>query len=174
MMKDLSRKIEPIKLLIFDADGVLTNGHINVDHQGREFKMFHVHDGLGIVLWRKQGFLSAIISARACSAVQARAEDLKIDHIYLDAYPKKRVYEELLQRTGLSDNQVCFVGDDLADLPLLRRVGFSVGVANATAEVKTEVDYVTEKFGGAGAVRELIELLLKTKGLWEKSMEEFA
>jgi 3-deoxy-D-manno-octulosonate 8-phosphate phosphatase (KDO 8-P phosphatase) len=173
MNPELEAKIDKIRLIVLDADGVLTNGNINVDHNGAEFKMFNVQDGLGIVIWRKQGFKTAIISARPCRAVQARAADLKIDHVYLNAFPKTVAYDQLLRETGLSEENVCFVGDDLTDLAVLKRSGLSVAVANAVAEVKQQADYVTEKPGGSGAVRELIELLLKTKGRWQAVLEEF-
>lgn len=173
-MDALAQKINKIEMVIFDADGVLTNGNINVDHQGKEFKMFHVQDGLGIVLWRRQGFSTAIISARECRAVGARAEDLKIDHVFLNAYPKLEVYQNLLKKTQLADENVCFVGDDLTDLQVLHRAGLAVAVANAVPEVKAVADYVTVKNGGAGAVRELIELLLKTKGLWAGIIKEMS
>lgn len=174
MMDALVEKINRIQMVIFDADGVLTNGNINVDHEGNEFKMFNVQDGLGIVLWRRQGFATAIISARECRAVRVRAEDLKIDHVFLNEYPKLEVYQDLLKKTQLADENVCFVGDDLTDLQVLRRAGLAVAVANAVSEVKAVADYVTVKTGGAGAVRELLELLLKTKGLWTNIIKDMS
>lgn len=167
MNKALKTKLNKIKLLVMDADGVLTDGKIVVDAQGKELKFFDVQDGFGLVLLRQEGIKTAILSARSSSAVTARAEDLKIDKICQDAYPKTNAYESLIKELGCTDEQVCFMGDDLPDLPVLKRVGLAVAVPNAMDELKKIAHYVTTRRGGAGAVREVIELILKAQGKWK-------
>ena len=150
-----------------DVDGVLTDGKIVVDAQGKELKFFDVQDGFGLVLLRQAGIKTAILSARSSSAVTARAEDLKIDKICQDAHPKTNAYESLIKELGCTDEQVCFMGDDLPDLPVLKRVGLAVAVPNAMDELKKIAHYVTTRRGGAGAVREVIELILKAQRKWK-------
>ena len=157
-----------------DVDGVLTRGDINVDHKGDEFKVFNVQDGFAIVVFQKAGFKTAIITARSCRAVAARAKDLKINRIFQDAYPKIEAYEKLLQEFDVKDEQVCFIGDDLPDLAVLKRVGLAVAVKNAVDEIKDVAHYVTRKSGGEGAVREVIELILKGNGQWAKILQVFS
>lgn len=166
-MKDaLKKKIKNIKLVILDVDGVLTNGQINIDEDGRELKMYSVLDGFGIVMLHKMGYKTAVISARASKAVAARATDLGISEIHLKAFPKMDAYQKVLKKFKLKDEHVCFIGDDLPDLALLKRVGFAVAVKNAMPEIKRVSDYTTKKQGGYGAVREVLELILKTNGQW--------
>ncbi|MBI3618295.1 MAG: HAD-IIIA family hydrolase [Candidatus Omnitrophica bacterium] len=167
MNKTLKTKLNKIKLLAMDVDGVLTDGKIVVDAQGKELKFFDVQDGFGLVLLRQAGIKTAILSARSSPAVTARAEDLKIDKICQDAYPKTSAYERLIRESGCTDEQVCFMGDDLPDLPVLKRVGLAVAVPNAMDELKKNAHYVTTRRGGAGAVREVIELILKAQGKWK-------
>ena len=162
-MKD---KIKKIKLLVMDVDGVLTDGKIVYDSRGEELKHFDVQDGFGIVFFKTAGFKTAIITARVSKVVTIRAKDLRIDKVYQDAYPKIGAYNRLLKDFGLKDESVCFIGDDLVDIPVLKRVGFAVAVPNAVSEVREVVDYVTQRRGGAGAVREVIELILKVHGKW--------
>lgn len=169
-MKD---KIKAIKVLALDVDGVLTDGKIIFDSQGNETKNFDVQDGFGIVFFRKAGFKTAIITARASKVVTIRANDLNIDKIYQDAYPKINAYRELLRDLKVKDKEVCFIGDDLPDLPVLKRVGFAVGVANAVPEVKKAAHYITKRRGGKGAVREVIELILKAQGKWKATLGQF-
>lgn len=166
MTPKLKAKIKKIRLLILDVDGVLTNGEIILDERGKEMKIFNVQDGYGIVLFQRAGYKTAILSARAAGAVTARAKDLKVNKICQNAYPKINVYKKLLRDLKLKDEHVCFVGDDLPDIEVLKRVGFSVAVANAAVEVKKKVDYITKREGGKGAVREVIELILKAQRKW--------
>ena len=163
----LKSKLKKIKLLIMDVDGVLTDGKIVVDAQGKELKFFDVQDGFGLVLLRQAGIKTAILSARSSPALTARAIDLKIDKICQDAYPKIHAYEGLIRELNCSDEQVCFMGDDLPDLPVLKRVGVAVAVPNAAGELKKIADYVTTHRGGAGAVREVVELILNAQGKWK-------
>ncbi len=167
MHSALKEKINKIKVLALDVDGVLSDGKIIVDSNGNETKNFDVQDGFGMVILRRAGFKIVIITARSSRPVDFRAKDLKIDKVYQDAYPKIEFYKRMLKELEVSDEEVCFVGDDLPDLGVLRQVGFAVAVANAVEEIKKEVHYVTHKPGGHGAVREVIELILKTQGKWE-------
>jgi len=170
----LKKKIKKIKVLALDVDGVLTDGRIIVNANGLETKEFDVQDGFGIVLFRKAGFKTAIISARSTKAVMFRAKDLKIDKIYQDAYPKLAAYERLLKDLKVNDDQVCYMGDDLPDICVLKRVGFAVSVPNAVSEVKQAAHHVTTMAGGRGAVREVIELILKTQGKWKHVLRQFS
>ncbi len=163
----MNDKMERIKVLALDVDGVLTDGRIVYNSLGHEIKSFDVQDGYGIILWRRLGLKTAILSARSAKPVDIRAQDLKIDRIYQNAYPKIDTYETLLADFEVGDENVCFIGDDLPDLAVLKRAGFSVAVANANQEIKTVVDHVTEKPGGRGAVREVIEMILKHQGRWQ-------
>lgn len=163
----LKERIKKIKVLALDVDGVLSDGKIIVDSSGNEIKNFDVQDGFGMVLLRRVGIKIVIITARSSRPVDFRAKDLKIDKLYQDAFPKVEYYKQMLKEFEVSDEQVCFVGDDLPDLTVLRQVGFAVAVANAVEEIKKEVHYITHKAGGCGAVREVIELILKTQGHWD-------
>jgi 3-deoxy-D-manno-octulosonate 8-phosphate phosphatase (KDO 8-P phosphatase) len=172
MSKDLKKRIQKVKLLICDVDGVLTNGDIIVNHEGHETKTFDVQDGYGIVLLKKLGYHTAILSARFSHAVEFRGKDLKVDQICQNAYPKLPVYEQILKELNLKDDQVCFIADDLPDLGVFKRVGLAVAVNNAHAEIKKRAHYITKRTGGRGAVREAIELILKEKGEWNKFLKE--
>jgi 3-deoxy-D-manno-octulosonate 8-phosphate phosphatase (KDO 8-P phosphatase) len=154
-------------VIAMDVDGVMTDGRIIYDGNGQELKFFDVQDGYAIARARKQGFRTAVISARSCPAVMARITDLKIEKAYLDVYPKLSGYEDLLKAFDVKDGEVCFIGDDLPDLAVLKRVGFAVAVQNAAPEVKKVAHYVTKKKGGRGAVREVIEKILKAQGKWK-------
>ncbi len=168
----LLAQAKKIKLVICDVDGVLTDGKIIYDHNGVETKNFDVQDGLGLTLLRKCGIQTAIISARLSKVVAHRAKDLEMDHVYTGAYPKINVYNELLKTLKLKDSDVCFIGDDLPDLAIMNRVGLAVAVSNAVQEVKKAADYVTIRSGGDGAVREVIEKILKAQGFWSKILKE--
>lgn len=167
MKNTLKSKLKKIKLLALDVDGILTDGSINIDSNGEEFKIFDVQDGFGIVFFRRAGFKVAIISARSANAVTARAKDLGIDRVYQDQKNKVSAYEELKKEFAISDEEVCFMGDDLPDLGVLNRVGLPVTVPNAVEEVKSVCIYVTKKNGGRGAIREVVEMILKSQEKWE-------
>ena len=168
-MKDALKKI---RVVAMDVDGVLTDGRIIMDSNGVETKNFDVQDGFGIVFLQKCGIKTAIISARESGVVIRRARDLKIDKVYVGVYPKLSAYEDLLKEFNVTDEEVCFIGDDLADLSVMRRCGFSVAVANAVFEIKQIADHVTVARGGYGAVRETIEMILQAQGLWGPSLYE--
>ncbi|MCF6179548.1 MAG: HAD-IIIA family hydrolase [Geopsychrobacter sp.] len=162
------RKAAGIKLLLLDVDGVLTNGQIIYDGSGNELEMFDVRDGHGLKLVQRAGIQVGIITGRKSEVVARRAAELGIEILYQGALNKREPYLEILAQTGLRDEQIAYVGDDLIDLPVLRRVGFSATVADADAEVIKRVDFVSARLGGRGAVREICELLLKAGGHWEK------
>lgn len=164
-MKD---KLVKIKLLILDIDGVMTDGRIIYDANGVESKFFNVKDGHGIKMVQRAGIEVAIISGRESQVVTNRAAELGIERVYQRCLDKMTPYRALLAATGLADEEVAFVGDDLIDLPVLRRVGFAAAPADAVAETLAAVHYVTKNRGGWGAVREVCDLILKGKGLWEE------
>lgn len=159
--------IEKVKLLGLDVDGVLTDGRIIWDSDGRELRCFHVHDGSGIYLLHRLGFHTAIISGKKCEAVSHRAKELSIPHVYMGIHDKRKILDELLKKLSLSPEEVCFVGDDLMDLPILTRVGFPVAVPNGREEVKAAARYITRLEGGKGAVREVAELIIKVQNKWD-------
>ncbi len=162
-LETLRKKAKRIRFLLLDVDGIMTDGKIFVDGHGNEFKTFHIHDGHGIYLLKKTGIEVGIISGRSAKAVEYRARELHIKEVHQDARDKVKVYEEIKAKYNLADEYVAFMGDDLIDLPLLQRVGFSATAADAISEVKDVVDMVTEKKGGEGAVREVIDFILKIK-----------
>jgi 3-deoxy-D-manno-octulosonate 8-phosphate phosphatase (KDO 8-P phosphatase) len=162
-----------VRLLAMDVDGVLTDGRILLDYRGRELKCFHVHDGQGIVLAQRAGLLIAWISGRASEAVQQRAMELKVSWVYQQVADKVQVLQELLLHTGLDASAVAYIGDDLGDLPLLRRVGLPIAVANALPEVRACAAWVTRREGGQGAVREVIDMVLRTQGRWAAVVQDY-
>ena len=167
------QKLKPIKLLILDVDGVLTDGKIIYTDSGEEIKRFDARDGHGLKLLMRAGIGVALLTGRKSKAIMHRARDLGIEHVYQKATNKIAVYEKILTRSKLSDKNVSFVGDDLVDIPVLKKVGFSAAVPDAVPEVKEIVDYVTSKNGGEGAVREICELLLKAQNKWKKVTEKY-
>lgn len=167
----MKERIEKVKLLLLDVDGVLSDGKIIVDSEGREIKVFDVQDGFGIVSFRKAGYKVAILSARHSKATTVRAKDLKVDKVCQDAFPKIDGYRKILKDLKIKDEEVCFMADDLPDLEVFRKVGFAVAVPNAVQEVKKQAHYITSRKGGEGAVREVIELILKTQGKWQQVLD---
>jgi 3-deoxy-D-manno-octulosonate 8-phosphate phosphatase (KDO 8-P phosphatase) len=163
---DLAGRCEPIELLIVDVDGVLTDGVIAVDDRGVETKHFHVRDGLAFALWHRAGKRSAILSGRRTEAVDLRAAELKIPHVLQGRAEKAEPFRALVDELGLEARQVCYVGDDLPDLPVLRAVGLAACPADAAHEVRAAAHLVTRAPGGRGAVREVVETILKCQGHW--------
>ena len=149
------------------VDGVLTEGKIVFDSNGDELKFFCVKDGFGLARWHKLEKKSAIITARYSKPVETRAEGLNIDLVFQNAYPKLEYYENALKEFGVKDEQVCYIGDDLADIPVMRRAGLGVAVCNASQETKDAADYITQNSGGNGAVREIVEMILKSQDMWK-------
>ena len=164
---------ERIRLLLLDVDGVLTDGGIYVGADGSETKRFRVHDGLAIAAWHRLGRTTAILSGRSTPAVEARAAELGIEHVAQGIGDKRKRFHELLRQLDIEPVEVCFVGDDLPDLPVLREVGFPAAPANAVREVREAVRYVAERPGGSGAVREIIEHLLEGERGWSTIVERY-
>lgn len=162
-----------IKIVIIDVDGVLTDGKIVLDTNGNESKIFYVQDGTGITYLHRAGIKTAIISGRKSEAVVHRAKELCIENVYQGVHNKIEAYEKILKKYKLKDNETCYIGDDLIDLPILRRAGFSVAVPNAPLEVKKSVSYVTRAHGGYGAVREVTEKILKSQGKWDMIISRY-
>ena len=156
-------KAKKIKLLILDVDGVMTDGRIILDNQGNETKAFHVRDGHGIKLAQKAGIVVGIITGRSSAVVNVRARELGIAEVHQGAHEKIVVYESLIAKYGLRDDEIAYVGDDVVDLSIFNRVGLAVAVADADPSVKPHVDLVTKTKGGRGAVREVINLILKNQ-----------
>lgn len=168
-MVDLSE----IELLALDVDGVLTDGALIIHSDGSESKCFNTLDGHGIRMWQRAGLKVALISGRASEPTRRRAGELQIEYVFEGCHDKLPVFEKLLERIGLSPEKAAYVGDDLTDLPLIRYAGFGVAVANAVDEVKQHADYVTVRPGGRGAVREVIEHILKHSGRWQELMNRY-
>ena len=164
---------ERIRLLLLDVDGVLTDGSIYVGADGIETKQFHVHDGAAIVWWKKAGHEVALLSGRSCDAVRRRAEELGIEHVIQGARIKIPPFENLLKTLSIDRSEVCYIGDDLPDLPIFREVGVAVAPANGRPEVRDAAAYVTTTPGGSGAVREVVEMLLRAQGQWESVLDRF-
>jgi len=149
-----------VRLLILDVDGVLTGGEIILGSEGMELKHFNTKDGLGIAMARRAGLGVAIITGRVSQAVVTRAGEMGVEDLFQGNMDKLEVFESLLKKYRLTDEQVAFVGDDLLDLPVLKRAGLKIAVANASGELKALADYVTLARGGRGAIREVVDLLL--------------
>jgi len=168
----LKKKLKQIKMILFDVDGVLSNGAITYLDDGTEIKSFHVQDGMGITLARMAGLKTGIITGRESQTVKKRADELKIDVLSQGSFNKLEPYLNISKQFSVTDEEICYIGDDILDIPVLDRVGFSVAVANAREEVKAICDYVTVLRGGNGAVREVIDLILKRQGKFEKLLNE--
>ena len=170
---DLQARAKRIKLLLMDCDGVLTDCRLWLTAEGDEQKSFHARDGQGISLFHRAGLKTGIISRRTSNAVERRAQELKMSFVRQYAKDKAKALEEILTEAGVSANQCAYIGDDVADIPVMRRVGFSVAVADAVEETKRTAHYVTEHKGGRGAVREVCDLILKAQGRWEELMQQY-
>jgi 3-deoxy-D-manno-octulosonate 8-phosphate phosphatase (KDO 8-P phosphatase) len=165
--------LENIEMLVMDVDGVLTDGTLIIHTDGSESKHFNSLDGHGIRMWKRAGLEVALISGRASEPTARRAEQLQIEHVFQDCHFKLPVFEKLLEQVDLPPDKAAFIGDDLTDLPVIRYAGFGVAVADAVAEVKRYADYVTTHPGGRGAVREVIEHILKNSGRWQTLMKRY-
>ncbi len=164
----MKKKISKIKLLLLDVDGVLTDGRIYVDNNGVETKAFDVQDGHGLKLLQRAGIKVGLITGRQSEVVSYRAKELGIDLVYQGIKDKLEIYLRICDDLGLRDDEIAFMGDDLVDLPILRRVGLSATVPGGSDDIKSFVHYISIRKGGRGAVREVCELLLKEGGYWEQ------
>jgi 3-deoxy-D-manno-octulosonate 8-phosphate phosphatase (KDO 8-P phosphatase) len=162
-----------IELLALDVDGVLADGTLAVNSDGSESKNFNSVDGHGIRLWRRAGLKVALLSGRSSAPTRHRAEQLEIEYVLEDCHYKLPAFEKLLEQLGFGPENAAYIGDDLPDLPVIRYAGFGVAVANAVDEVKRHADYVTTRPGGNGAVREVVEYILKKTGRWQELMKRY-
>ena len=169
----LTEKLSQIRLLLLDVDGVLTEGQIIYSDSGEEIKAFSVHDGLGIRLLMDSGVRVAIVTGRASQALRHRCQNLGIEWLYEGVGDKAALLQSILDKAGVSAQETAFMGDDLPDVPMLRRVGLAVTVPAAPGEVKHCVDMVTKASGGRGAVRELCVAILEAQDRWPKILEQF-
>ena len=165
--ESLARRAGSIRLVLFDVDGVLTDGRVLLHSDGSESKTFSIRDGTGIVWAQRAGLATGLLSARHSAATAARAAQLGIRIVRQQAGDKLQMFRELLEQEGFSEEQVAFMGDDVLDLPVLTRVGLSAAPADAAPDVLARVDWVSSRAGGDGAAREFLELLLRAQGKWE-------
>ena len=169
----IERRASRIKLLLMDCDGVLTDGRMWLTEDGDEQKSFNTKDGLGLSLWHRAGLKSGIISGRHSKAVTRRASELGVEFVRQGDPDKIEAFEAVLRLAGVDENEVAFVGDDLTDIPLMQRSELAVAVADAVAETRSAAHYVTRAKGGHGAVREVIEVILKSQGRWQDLVEHY-
>ena len=172
----LKKRASQIRLILMDVDGTMTDGSVTLlsqnDGTALEIKTFDAHDGQGLTLAQTAGLRTGCITGRESAALLRRANEMKMEFIYMKQPIKMPAYEEIIQKAGLSDSAVAFIGDDLPDIPLLRRVGLAVAVGDAVPEVKKVAHYTTKALAGYGAIREAIELVLKSKGIWEAMIDK--
>jgi 3-deoxy-D-manno-octulosonate 8-phosphate phosphatase (KDO 8-P phosphatase) len=172
----VAKRAKHIQVLLMDVDGTITKGDVVLlsqpDGTALEIKTFDAHDGQGLFLARTAGLRTGVITGRESAALRRRARELDIEFVYEKQPHKMAAYEEILKKTGVPESAVAFIGDDLPDLTVMRRVGFAVAVANSAPEVIQVAHYVTKAKGGEGAARETIELILKSKGIWKEMIEK--
>jgi 3-deoxy-D-manno-octulosonate 8-phosphate phosphatase (KDO 8-P phosphatase) len=172
----LRKRATKIELLLMDVDGTMTDGSVTlasqIDGTALEIKTFDAHDGQGLTLAHTAGLRTGCITGRESAALLRRAQEMKMDFIYMKQPLKMPAYEEILQKTGLSDEAVAYVGDDLPDIPLMRRVGLAVAVGDAVPEVKRVAHYTTKAVAGHGAIRDAVEVILKAKGMWASMIDK--
>jgi len=167
MTSDILERAKKVKLVILDIDGVMTDGRIIYSIYGDELKFFDVTDGFGITLLRRAGIRTAIITAKKSRIVKMRAKDMKVNYVYQGFRDKLAALNKILRKTRLKAEEICFIGDDLIDMPVLKRAGLAVAVPNAVEEVRQQAHFTTSKTGGRGAVREICDLILKAQGKWD-------
>jgi 3-deoxy-D-manno-octulosonate 8-phosphate phosphatase (KDO 8-P phosphatase) len=172
----LKKRAAKIKVVLMDVDGTITDGSVTLlsqpDGSALEIKTFDAHDGQGITLARTAGLRMGIITGRESAALRRRMKELSVEFVYEKQPHKIAAYEEILKKSGAAEDEVAYLGDDLPDLTVMRRVGLAVAVGNAAPEVKHAAHYVTVRNGGKGAARELVELILKSKGTWEEMIDK--
>lgn len=172
----LKKRASGIQVLLMDVDGTMTDGSVTLlsqnDGTALEIKTFDAHDGQGLTLAQTAGLRTGCITGRESAALLRRANEMRMEFIYMKQPVKMPAYEEILKRAGVSDPQVAFVGDDLPDIPLLRRAGLAIAVGDAVPEVKDVAHYTTKALAGHGAIREAVELILRSKGIWEEMIDK--
>lgn len=173
MTEESKPNLGDIQLLVLDVDGVLTDGTLVFNADGSESKFFNALDGHGIRLWRRAGLKVAFLSGRHSPPTKYRAERLEVDFCFEDCHDKLPQLKKLLEELGLTANNVAYVGDDLPDLPAIKYAGFGVAVANAVDEIKPYADYITTRQGGSGAVREVVEYILKSTDKWQEVTQRY-
>jgi len=173
MNNQIIEKAKKIKLLVLDVDGVLTDGRIIYDNFGGELKAFHALDGAGLKFWKRAKGKSAIITGRKSRIVKRRAAELGIDKVYQGALDKLKVFKKLPRMFSVNLDEICYIGDDMPDLPCASRSGLACATSNAQEDYKTSCDYVTKCGGGEGAVREVIELILKAQDKYQEVTEKY-
>ena len=169
----LEHRMQSVRLILSDVDGVLTDGGISYDNQGIEIKKFHVRDGLGIKLWQQSGHKFGVLTARNSHIVKVRASELGVAIIRQGFADKLPAALQIIEENQLKPENVCYIGDDLPDLPVIRAVGLGVAVANAVNEVRSAAHHTTKTPGGQGAVRELIELILTSQKRWSELLAQY-
>jgi 3-deoxy-D-manno-octulosonate 8-phosphate phosphatase (KDO 8-P phosphatase) len=167
----IQAKASIVKLILFDVDGVLTDGKILMHPDGTESKQFDIKDGTGLVWAQRAGLKVGVLSARSSAATAQRAAQLGITIVHQGVASKIRAYDAILRQHGLTDADVAYMGDDVLDLPVIKRAGLSASPSDAVDEVRARVDYVSRASGGAGAARELVELVLKSQDRWERLLD---
>jgi 3-deoxy-D-manno-octulosonate 8-phosphate phosphatase (KDO 8-P phosphatase) len=170
---EIERRAARVKLLLLDCDGVLTDGRITLTSDGDEEKSFHTRDGHGLVLLHRAGLQSAVISGRTSAALTRRVRDLSIAHLRQGTHNKIVEFREVLEAAGVREDETAVVGDDVTDIPLMRRSLLAVAVADATDDTRAHAHYITQLPGGLGAVREVCELILKAQGKWDELMKRY-
>jgi 3-deoxy-D-manno-octulosonate 8-phosphate phosphatase (KDO 8-P phosphatase) len=172
----LKARAAMIEVLLMDVDGTMTDGGVTLlsqpDGTALEIKTFDAHDGQGLTLAHSAGLRTGCITGRESAALLRRAREMSMEFIYMKQPVKMPAYEEILCKAGVSDSAVAFVGDDLPDIPLLRRTGLAIAVGNAVPEVKHAAHYTTKALAGRGAIREAVELILRSKGIWEEMIDK--
>jgi 3-deoxy-D-manno-octulosonate 8-phosphate phosphatase (KDO 8-P phosphatase) len=171
---ELKTRAKKIKMILMDTDGVLTEGKIIFFSGGGEAKAFDVKDGVGIKLAQRVGIKTGIITGRSSEAVTRRAQELGIDELCQGAREKLISYEEIISKHSLKDEEVCFIGDDIIDIPVLKRVGFPVAVADAHKDILSFTAYQTDLKGGQGAVREVIDFIIRAQGKWDQLIKRYS
>lgn len=172
-MQNIMERAAAVKLVIFDVDGVLTDGSLFFGHDGREYKVFHSRDGHGMKMLHASGVELAVITARNSPAVSYRMANLGIDHLYQGQLEKLPAYKEVLRKLAVTPEQVAYVGDDLVDLPVMIRVGLAVAVQDAHPLVKKHAHWITPSLGGHGAARDICELIMEAQGTWEPRIRAY-
>lgn len=165
--------LSEIQMLVLDVDGVMTDGSVIINADGSEAKAFNILDGHGIRMWQRAGLKVALLSGRFSEATSVRAAHFELEHVFQDCHDKLPFLEKFVGQLGLLPRNIAFVGDDVTDMPSIRYAGFGAAVANAVDEVKDCADFVTTRPGGSGAVREVIEHILKDTGQWQELMKRY-